>query len=102
MIAYLVVFLVSLGLALALTPLGIRLGQRLGLVDRPAGRRKHEGSVSRLGGLAILGGFVGGTLISLAVHPWLPPLPEGPDLNEPTLSRRAGGHAPDRSVWLSR
>jgi UDP-GlcNAc:undecaprenyl-phosphate GlcNAc-1-phosphate transferase len=86
-IAYLVVFLVSLALALALTPLGVRLGQRLGIVDRPDGRRKHEGSVSRLGGLVILGGFVGGALISLAVRPWLPPLPEGPDLNEPTRFR---------------
>jgi UDP-GlcNAc:undecaprenyl-phosphate GlcNAc-1-phosphate transferase len=86
-IAYLVVFLASLLLSLALTPLGIYLGGRLGIVALPGGRRTHAGSISRLGGLAILGGFIGGALLSLAVRPWLPPLPEGPDLNEPTRYR---------------
>ena len=84
MIAYLAVFVVSLVLALALAPLAVHLGERLGLVDRPDGRRRHVGHVSRLGGLVILGAFAGGALLSLAVRPWLPPLPEGPDLNEPT------------------
>ncbi len=87
MIAYLAVFLASLALALAFTPLGIYVGERLGVVDRPDGRRKHLGHVSRMGGLVILSAFVGGALLSLAVRPWLPPLPEGPDLNEPTRYR---------------
>jgi UDP-GlcNAc:undecaprenyl-phosphate GlcNAc-1-phosphate transferase len=86
-IAYLIVFLASLLLSLVLTPLGIRLGERWGVVALPGGRRRHKGSISQLGGLAILGAFVGGALISLAVRPWLPPLPEGPDLNEPTRYR---------------
>jgi UDP-GlcNAc:undecaprenyl-phosphate GlcNAc-1-phosphate transferase len=55
----------------------------LGIVDRPGGRRRHKGVVPRLGGLAILGGFVGGALISLLARRWLPSSPEGPDLNEP-------------------
>jgi UDP-GlcNAc:undecaprenyl-phosphate GlcNAc-1-phosphate transferase len=59
----------------------------LGIVARPGGRRKHSGIIPRLGGIAIWGGFIGGALISMVVRPWLPPLPEGPDLNEPTRFR---------------
>ncbi|MBN1641355.1 MAG: undecaprenyl/decaprenyl-phosphate alpha-N-acetylglucosaminyl 1-phosphate transferase [Anaerolineae bacterium] len=84
MIAYLVVFVTSLGLSLGLSPLGIYLGQRLNIVARPGGRRRHVGNISKLGGVAILGGVVGGVLISLAVRRWLPPSPEGPDPNEMT------------------
>jgi UDP-GlcNAc:undecaprenyl-phosphate GlcNAc-1-phosphate transferase len=84
LIAYLAVFLASLCLALVLTPLSIRLGQRLGIVALPGGRRKHAGDVPKLGGLVILGAFVGGALISLALRSWLPPPPEGPDPDEPT------------------
>jgi UDP-GlcNAc:undecaprenyl-phosphate GlcNAc-1-phosphate transferase len=84
LIAYLAVFLASLVLALALTPLSIRLGRRLGIVARPGGRRRHEGNVPRLGGLAVLGAFIGGTLVSLAVRSLLPLSSEGPDVNEPT------------------
>ena len=84
MIAYLTVFLISLGLALVLTPLSIRFGQRRDIVARPGGRRRHKGSISKLGGLAILGAFVGGALISLAVRAWLPVSPQGPDPKEMT------------------
>jgi UDP-GlcNAc:undecaprenyl-phosphate GlcNAc-1-phosphate transferase len=83
-IAYLAVFAASLGLAFVLGLLGIRLGQRYDIVAAPGGRRKHRGRVSKLGGLAILGGFVGGAIASLAVRRWLPLPPEGPDINEPT------------------
>jgi len=83
LIAYWVVFGVSLCLSLMLTPLSIRLARRFGIVARPGGRRRHTGLVPKLGGLVILSAFVGGALISLAVRPWLPPLPEGPDTNEP-------------------
>lgn len=82
MTAYLVVLGGSLLLSLALTPLSIRLSRRLGILARPGGRRQHKGLVPKLGGLAILGAFVGGALLSLAVRPWLPPPPEGPDPQE--------------------
>jgi UDP-GlcNAc:undecaprenyl-phosphate GlcNAc-1-phosphate transferase len=82
LIAYLVVFALSLLLSLVLTPLCIRLGVGTGIVARPGGRRQHVGLVPKLGGLVVLGAFVGGALISLAVRPWLPPPPEGPDPNE--------------------
>ena len=84
MIAYLSVFGTSLALALLLTPLSIQLSKKLGIVARPGGRRRHRGLVPRLGGLVVLGGFVGGALSSLLVRPWLPPLPEGVDPKEMT------------------
>jgi UDP-GlcNAc:undecaprenyl-phosphate GlcNAc-1-phosphate transferase len=82
LIAYLIVFATSLGLSLLLTPLSIRWAQRTGIVARPGGRRKHQGLVPKLGGLVVLGGFVGGALASLIARRWLPPLPEGPDPKE--------------------
>jgi len=71
-----------LALSLILTPVSIRLSRRLGIVAMPGGRRQHVGLVPKLGGLVILGAFVGGALLSLAVRPWLPPPPEGPDPKE--------------------
>ena len=82
--AFLLVFLVSFGSALALTPLAARLGKRLGLVDRPGGRRRHVGVVPRTGGVAIYAAFILAVLVSLLVRGWLPIAPEGPDPNEET------------------
>ena len=52
------VFITSFALALVLTPLAGRLGHRLGVVDRPGGRRGHRGTVPRLGGVALFGAFI--------------------------------------------
>jgi UDP-GlcNAc:undecaprenyl-phosphate GlcNAc-1-phosphate transferase len=61
---YLIVFVVALALSLVITPLSARLGQWLQVTDRPGGRRRHQGEVPRLGGLALFGGFMGaGSLI---------------------------------------
>ena len=40
------------------TPLAIRVARRLGIVDRPGGRRIHDQPVPLLGGIAILLGIV--------------------------------------------
>lgn len=84
MVAYAVVFGASLALALLLTPASIWLSRRLGILAQPGGRRRHRGLVPKLGGLVVVGGFVGGALISLGVRGWLPPLPEGIDPKETT------------------
>ena len=55
---YLLVLGVSAGLAILLTPLAGRLGDRLSIVDRPGGRRGHRGAVPRLGGTAVFVAFV--------------------------------------------
>ncbi len=54
---YTLVFGVSLGLAALLTPLVGHLGRVLNIVDRPGGRRCHEGVVPRLGGIAVFVAF---------------------------------------------
>ena len=60
------IFIVSFGLAFVLTPLASRLGYRLGVVDRPGGRRAHEGEVPRLGGVALFVAFT----IAVGVAAW--------------------------------
>jgi UDP-GlcNAc:undecaprenyl-phosphate GlcNAc-1-phosphate transferase len=57
-IQYALIFATSLGLAALGTPLASRLGLWLGAVDTPGGRRRHKGTVSRLGGVAVFVAFV--------------------------------------------
>ena len=76
------VFVTACGLALVVTPLAGRLGLRYGIVDRPGGRRRHRGIVSRLGGVALYLAFTAALLISLPLRSWLPPGPLGPDPKE--------------------
>jgi UDP-GlcNAc:undecaprenyl-phosphate GlcNAc-1-phosphate transferase len=54
---YLALIAIALVTTALLTPLVRALGQRLGLVDQPGGRRVHRDPVSRIGGVALLGGF---------------------------------------------
>jgi UDP-GlcNAc:undecaprenyl-phosphate GlcNAc-1-phosphate transferase len=63
---YILTFVVALGLALVLTPVAGRLGRWLGIVDRPGGRRTHQGEVPRLGGIALFGAFV----ITIGIAAW--------------------------------
>src|SRR5215204_4258880 len=84
------VLLCAFALTLLLTPLAGWVGQRLGVVDRPGGRRLHKGVIPRTGGLAIFGGFFLTVLLTFllpAVLPetmtaWLPPR------NDPNEMRR--------------
>lgn len=69
---YVVVFGLSLLLSLLLTPLAARLGHRLGLVDRPGGRRRHQGIVPRTGGLALFTAFFLTVFLTLALPELLP------------------------------
>jgi len=61
---YLMTLLVGFGLALVGTPLAGWLGQRLGIVAKPGGRRHHQGAISRLGGLGLVLGFFGALAVS--------------------------------------
>ncbi|MCU0466675.1 MAG: undecaprenyl/decaprenyl-phosphate alpha-N-acetylglucosaminyl 1-phosphate transferase [Anaerolineae bacterium] len=62
-IAFALTFALSFGLALVLTPAAILLGERLGIVAIPGGRRKHRGRISKLGALPIFIGFAATVLI---------------------------------------
>jgi len=57
MTTILLIFLVSLVLSLALTPLAGKLGVRLGALDVPTERKVHSHSIPRCGGLAIFAAF---------------------------------------------
>lgn len=63
---YVIVTVASFSLATLLTPLVGRLGHWLGIVDRPGGRRMHEGEVPRLGGVALFVAFV----IAVGIAAW--------------------------------
>lgn len=84
--AFALIFGVAFGLALAFTPLARRLGWRYGIVDVPGGRRVHERTVPRLGGLALYLPFMIALILTLILpQEWLPPRQ---DPNE--LTRLAG------------
>ncbi len=87
----LTVLLTSFLLALALTPLSAALGHRLGLVDRPGGRRSHRGVVPRTGGLALYAAFTLTALLVLFLPDLLPPDVAArwlPPRNDPNEGRR--------------
>lgn len=62
--SFLITFAVAFGLSIVLTPVASVLGRRLGLLDRPRGRRRHERPVPRMGGLAIYVAFVVAVLVA--------------------------------------
>ncbi len=68
---YLIAFLASLALALAMTPFVMRLAVRIGAVDNPneATRKIHQRIMPRAGGIVIASIFV---LLSLALFPGVP------------------------------
>jgi UDP-GlcNAc:undecaprenyl-phosphate GlcNAc-1-phosphate transferase len=70
---YAIVFGTALVLAALITPLIGRLGRRLGIVDHPGGRRRHEGAVPRLGGVAVFVGF----MAAVGMAAWRGVLTEG-------------------------
>jgi UDP-GlcNAc:undecaprenyl-phosphate/decaprenyl-phosphate GlcNAc-1-phosphate transferase len=55
--AFIIVFFLAFSVSLALVPMAIGLGRRFGIVAVPGGRRRHQGKISTLGGIAIFGGF---------------------------------------------
>ena len=59
----------ALLISVALTPLMSRLGLALGVVDAPGGRRQHRGVISRLGGAALFGGFMGASWLIFWLNP---------------------------------
>ncbi len=64
---YPLVLAVGFGGVALLSPLAIRLGKRWGAVDRPGGRRTHEGEIVRIGGLAIYPAFIAAALLPVAL-----------------------------------
>ncbi|MCO5184008.1 MAG: undecaprenyl/decaprenyl-phosphate alpha-N-acetylglucosaminyl 1-phosphate transferase [Anaerolineae bacterium] len=67
---YSLIFLIAVVTALALSPAAMRLSRRWGIMAVPGGRRRHEGAIPKLGGIAIFGAY--GVAIGLIF--WLLPL----------------------------
>ncbi len=65
---YLVVFLVSAGTVLLITPLVRRIAARLGAIDRPSDRKVHPKPTPTLGGIGILAGV----LVAMGVAYFIP------------------------------
>ncbi len=65
---YLVVFLVSAGTVLLITPLVRGLAARFGAIDRPSDRKVHPKPTPTLGGIGILAGV----LVAMAVAYFIP------------------------------
>lgn len=65
--------LFAFGLALLLTllttPFAQWIGHQLNLVDRPGGRRQHQGAIPRLGGVSVFIGFAGAALVLFLFFP---------------------------------
>lgn len=59
----LVAFAASLAAALAVTPVAIRVAERVGFHDRPVGYKGHARPTPYLGGAAVLAGFMLGALL---------------------------------------
>ena len=68
---YLTVFLVAFAVALALSPLAIRLSEKTGVMAMPGGRRQHGKPIPKLGGVAIIVAYLAGIAI---VYRFLPPV----------------------------
>ena len=70
---FVAVFAMALLLAVLLTPLAGRLGHLWGLVDRPGGRRQHQGDIPRTGGVSMVAAFTITVLVAvLLLRRWLP------------------------------
>ncbi len=75
---YLLVFLGAFALSLLLTPIAREVNRRLGMVDRPGGRRVNKTPIPRGGGVAVIVSFAITALsfIALSDGPLSPALPD--------------------------
>lgn len=87
---YVVLILVAAGVTFLLTPYVRDHTVRRGLVDRPGGRKVHEKEISRLGGIAIFGGFAAAVLVEWLGEIYLQWAPVLHDAGPPLWGTLAG------------
>ena len=63
-----IAFIITLLLTLLITPLIIKLSKKFGVVDKPNDRKKHNGEIPLLGGLAIIIPVIIGLLYLQPIH----------------------------------
>jgi UDP-GlcNAc:undecaprenyl-phosphate GlcNAc-1-phosphate transferase len=68
--SYLIIFTVSFIISLVISPLSLKLSEKLGVLALPGGRRKHPRPVPKLGGGPILVAYLAGiVLVYLLIPP---------------------------------
>ena len=72
MIIYILLFLVALGSVHVLTPLSIKIAERIGAVDVPTERKVHKAPIPRLGGVAVVSAVAISLLVGAAVNMYIP------------------------------
>jgi len=68
MVAYLLLFVTALATSLVITPRIVHVSHRLGLLDRPGGRKVHATPVPRIGGVAIALSLALGLGVSVIIN----------------------------------
>lgn len=63
--SYLILFLTAALVTTLVTPVYILAAQRLGLVDRPGGRKRHKRATATMGGLVLFVVVFGGALVAM-------------------------------------
>jgi len=113
MFFFIIVWAFATLLSALLTPLAIRLGHAINVVDQPGGRRQHSGVIPRIGGLAISASFLITVLLTQILPLLLPSpftiwFPASDDINENrrlfgllagTLFCTVAGFLDDRYDW---
>ena len=72
MIIYLLLFLVALGSVHILTPISIKIAEKIGAVDIPTDRKVHKTPIPRLGGVAVVSAVAISLLVGAAVNIYIP------------------------------
>ena len=72
MIIYILLFLVALGSVHLLTPLSIKIAEKIGAVDIPTERKVHKTPIPRLGGVAVVSAVAISLLVGAAVNIYIP------------------------------
>ena len=72
MIIYLLLFLVALGSVHLLTPLSIKIAEKIGAVDIPTERKVHKTPIPRLGGVAVVSAVAIALLVGATVNIYIP------------------------------
>lgn len=66
MATFILIFIIAMLISYKMIPVSIHLAHKIGAIDKPDGKRKLEQrEVPRLGGVAIITGFVFGTIITV-------------------------------------
>jgi len=62
------IFSLAFLVTVSLSPVMIWLGPKVKMADQPGGRRQHQGVISRMGGVAMFGGFIAAAGVAFGLN----------------------------------